>query len=393
MNKSIQSNADSFTEKQITEIRRDFPVTQDWIYMNHAGVAPISRRVAERMAEFNQDMLDHGAAHSLDWERDVATVRSMAAKLINAEPADIAFLKNTAEGINIIAHGIDWKPGDNVVVMDRDYPSNIYPWVNLEDRGVELRCVAPIDGVTDAQRILDAFDSRTRCASITFVDWCSGHRLELQTIGEACEERDILFLVDPMQGLGAFELDVKKSRIGALPCGAWKWLLGPTGVAIFYCPKPTRERIRQQFVGADCVVDAENYLDYDFTLLPSAKRFEYAMLDYAAIMGLGGALEQVESVTGDMTQISPISDRVLDLTQLLIDKAAAKGYKHYGPADRSLRSGIVSIEHERHPAREVRRRLYRESVLASVRDGRVRLAPHYYMTEDEIMRVVDLLPE
>ncbi len=393
MKKTTEMDAGSLSEEQIALIRNDFPITQNWIFMDHAGVSPISRRVAEKTARFHQDVLHHGAAHTLDWERDVAQVRQMAAKLINAEPQDIAFLKNTAEGINVIAQGIDWRSGDNVVVMDRDYPSNIYPWFNVEDRGVEVRRVAPIDGITEPQHIIDAFDSRTRCASVTFVDWCSGYRLDLEAIGEACETRDILFLVDPMQGLGAFDLDVKQCRIDALACGAWKWLLGPVGIAIFYCPESTRERIKQRFVGADCVVDAENYLDYDFTLLPSARRYEYAMLDYGNVMGLGGALEQIEAVTGDLSRLAPISDRVLDLTDILIEKAVGKGYKLYGPSDRTARSGIVSIEHSSHSARDVRRRLHREGVLSQVRDDHLRLSPHYYMTENEMGRVVDLLPE
>ena len=212
--------------------------------MNHAGVAPLSRQVQNAMVGFTEDATLHGAVHADDWAETAEVCRTRAAQLINANATEIAFMKNTTQGILIAANGIDWQAGDNIVTTAVEFPANVYPWWSLKERyGVSTRMVPERDGRIHIEDIASEIDERTRVLTISHVEFASGFRNDIEALGELCRERDIWFVVDAIQGLGVVEVDVKSCNIDILAADGHKWLLAPEGAAIFYCADEKQEQI------------------------------------------------------------------------------------------------------------------------------------------------------
>src|SRR5438552_3061265 len=185
-------------------LREQFPVSQRWAYLDHAAVAPLSGPAQNAMADWAKDMVENGHVHEPGWNQRVEGVRQLAARLIHAsDPLDIAFVKNTSEGIGIVAEGFPWKAGDNVIIAADEYPANVYPWMNLSDRGVEVRTVPSRQGRILIDDIISLMDARSRIVSLSHVEFATGFRNDLAAIGELCRQRGVLFFVDAIQSLGA----------------------------------------------------------------------------------------------------------------------------------------------------------------------------------------------
>ena len=322
--------------------RAEFPVTKNYIYMNHAGVAPLSKRVRDAMTDFVQDATDNGAVNMESWEETVEMCRSASAQLINADASEIAFMKNTTQGILIAANGIDWREGDNVVTTAVEFPANVYPWWSLKDRyGVETRMVPENHGKIDPNDIIASIDNKTRVVTLSHVEFASGFRNDIRTIGETCRERNIWFVVDAIQSLGAIDVDVKSCCIDILAADGHKWLLAPEGAAIFYCTKDKLERLINTNVGWASVMNPREFLDYDLTLKPDATRFEEGSHNNTGLNGLNAAIDLLLEVG-----ISTIESRVLELTLKLIAGLEDKGYYVTTPKDDYDRAGIVIFENE-----------------------------------------------
>ena len=193
--------------------------------MNHAAVAPISRRVRDAMVGLLDDVQQFGAEHWQGWVETYGGVRRSLAQLINAEPDEIAFAKNTSEGISFFANGLDWQPGDEVISIEGEFPANFYPWKALQKRGVVLRLVPAEEGRVSQESILRALTPRTRVLTVSFVQYLSGFRLDLEKLGKACAAHDCLLFVDAIQGLGAFPVDVRRANIAGLAADSHKWML------------------------------------------------------------------------------------------------------------------------------------------------------------------------
>ena len=357
--------------------------------MNHAGVAPLSRRVQDAMVAFIEDATVNGAVNAEEWAETAEVCRAAAAQLINAATTEIAFMKNTTQGILIAANGIDWREGDNVVTTAVEFPANVYPWWNLKERyGVETRMVPERDGCIHLEDIAAAIDKRTRVVTISHVEFASGYRNDIQAIGTLCREQDIWFVVDAIQSLGAIEVDVKTSQIDILAADGHKWLLAPEGAAIFYCADEKRERLINTNVGWASVVNPRDFLDYDLTLKPDATRFEEGSYNSVGLYGLNAAIELIHEVG-----IANIEARILDLTARLITGLEAKGYRIITPKIEAARAGIVIFESTKHttPA-EIYAALLEHHIITAERGSGVRVSPHFYNTEVEIERLLDVLP-
>lgn len=371
----------------LDEIRQEFPVVERWLYLNHAAVSPISRRVCTAIEALVRDHNEHAAMHTREWEARHAEVRGLAAQLINAGPEEIAFVKNTSEGLSMAANGIDWREGENVVITDVEFPANVYPWLNLKGRGVDVRFVAERNGRIGADDIRAAVDARTRAVSISLVEYGNGFRNDIATIGALCRERGILFIVDGIQALGALRFDLAETPVDILTADAHKWLMGPEGIGLFYCSRQVMDRISLYEVGWHTVAHAEDYATYDFTLAPDARRFECGTLNTVGIYGLGAALELILEVGIDVIQ-----SRLRVLTDGLIEGLRSKGYRILSPRGDGEWSGIVTFASERYPVPDLHKTLRSQNIITARRGGGVRVSPHYYNTEDELRRVVEALP-
>ena len=369
--------------------RNEFPVTETYIYMNHAGVAPLSRRVRDVMAGFLEDATLNGAVNAKRWEEEAEACRGVAAQLINADVTEIAFMKNTTQGILIAANGIDWRAGDNVVTTAVEFPANVYPWWSLKERyGVQTRMVPEHAGRIHAEDIAAAIDERTRAVTISHVEFASGFRNDIQALGKICRDRDIWFIVDAIQSLGAIEVDVQSCDVDILAADGHKWLLAPEGAAIFYCADEKRERLINTNIGWASVVNPRDFLNYDLTQKPDATRFEEGSYNSVGLYGLRAAIELLLEI-GTPT----IQARILELTAHLIEGLEAKGYRIITPRANSERAGIVIFESDRITPTEIYERLHAENIITAERGSGVRVSPHFYNTTSEIERLLEVLPD
>jgi len=259
--------------------RAEFPVTGHLIYLNHAGVAPLCRAAAEAMHELADDALLYGSFHYDEWLDAYEGVRKAAAQLLGSEREEIAIVKNTSEGISTVATGLDWQAGDKVVAFQEEFPANYFPWKRLEKRGVRVEWLS----VADPLERIDEAARGARLLAISFVQYLSGHRADLQAIGEICHRRGTIFFVDAIQGLGAFPLDVNACHIDALAADGHKWLLGPEGCGILYIRRELQDRVDPVEFGWTNVAHYADYASRDMSLRPDAGRYECGTLNLSLI--------------------------------------------------------------------------------------------------------------
>lgn len=371
----------------IDEIRNGFPVTRNWIYMNHAGIAPISQNVYRAMDGMLQDVTRNGMANLPEWDDVCSRTRESAARLIGADASEIAFVKNTSDGILTAANGLTWRQGDNVVIPDRGFPANVYPWLNLQPQGVEVRRVPEVDGRIPLNDLLNAVDDRTRVLSVSSVEFASGFRHDLREIGRFCRARGVLFFVDAIQSLGVLSLDVADAEIDFVSADAHKWLLGPEGIGVFYCSHRARPHLRVVNLGWANVVAPRDFLSYDTTLLPNAQRFECGTLNTVGVHGLRAGLDLLLRIG-----IESIEARVLSLTDQLCAGLEEKGCRVVSSRARGEKSGIVVFHHARIDTESIFRKLSDARVVCAIRGGGIRLSPHFYNTEEEVDHVLDAIP-
>ena len=361
----------------------EFPVRRNLIYLNHAAVAPLSRRAAAAMQRLAEDCRDHGSLHYDQWLAAYEGVRVAAATLINGRKSEIALVKNTSEGIATIAMGLDWKSGDRMVAFREEFPANFYPWKRLEEKGVAVTWLSvddPLDRIDEAVR-------GARLLAISFVQFLSGYRAPVSVIGEICRRNRCIFLVDAIQGLGAFPLDVRASRIDAMAADGHKWLLGPEGCGILYISQELQDRVEPVEFGWTNVAGYADYGSRDMTLRPDAGRYEPGTLNTIGCFGLRAAIELILEV--GVGEIAPV---VQNLGNRIATGVAEKGYEVMALRTPETGAGIVSFRKSGFTDIDLVRRLRAANIAAAPRAGWVRTSPHFYIPPEDIDRMLEVLP-
>ena len=369
----------------IKNIRKEFPVTDECIFFDHARVAPLPERVRKVVTAFVDDATRFGTVHYENWILELERTRKNFTQLINADIDEVAFIKNTSEGISIVANGFDWQPGDNIVIPDIEFPANVYPWWNLKQRGVETRMAKSVEGRILFDDLVKHVDDRTRILSISSVECNSGFRNDLNRIGTFCKEKGILFIVDAIQSLGVLPMDVKRDHIDFLSADGHKWMLSVEGLGGFYISKEVVDKIRPVTMGWGNVVNAENFMDYDLTLKKDAKKFEEGSLNTMSIHAFGAALDLLLE-----TGIDNIEERVMHLGDRIISELNRRDIEIYNSTLSEERSGNISFALDKDVG-SLYSYMLENKVKLTVRDGLVRFSPHFYNNEDEILKVFDLL--
>jgi selenocysteine lyase/cysteine desulfurase len=361
----------------------EFPVTEHLIYLNHAAVAPPCRRAADAMKGLADDASHFGSLYYDAWLETYEGLRRAAARLINASAEEIAIVKNTSEGISTVALGLDWKPGDRIVVFQEEFPSNYYPWLRLEKRGIELTRLSIYDPL---EKIAEAIPG-ARLLAASYVNYLSGFRADLKSIGELCREHGCFFFVDAIQGMGAFPIDVEACHIDALAADGHKWLLGPEGNGVLYVRKRWLDAIEPVEFGWMNPVSYADYSSRDMTLRPDAARYECGTLNTIGCYGLRAAIEFLLEV--GVEQIGPA---VMQAADQLAAGVRAKGYELIARRTAETGSGIVTFRHPCIDARQIVSELTRNRILAAPRQGWIRASPHFYVSPEAIEQVVKVLP-
>jgi selenocysteine lyase/cysteine desulfurase len=358
-----------------------FPILQKWDFFNHAAVCPLPHAAAEVLRAFATQAEDASYLHA-DWYPKVEGLRDSTAKLINCHPDEVALVKNTSEGLSIVAQGIDWKPGDRIVTTAIEYPANMYPWIDLAKRKqIELVTAEP-----RTEAILAALDHpKTRILSISHVQFATGLRHDLVTLGEFCLQRNILFCVDAIQSLGILPVDVRRMHIDFLAADGHKWLLGPEGAGIFYCRRELTQQIHPPLIGWLNIVKSADYDHYEFTLRPDARRFECGTHNVPGFLMLKASIDLLLDAG-----IDAISARMKALTDRMVDGLREIGCKIASPRNADEWSGIVSFECPSGRHAELAGVLREEHrIEVAVRGGRIRASPHFYNTEAQIDGLVE----
>lgn len=357
-------------------LRDQFPAAEVAVQFDHASVGPISRRAAEAMQRLAQVYTQVGFPDS--WRDDVEHVRGQVAELVGSSPGNIAFSQNTSTGLSIAANGIGWRPGDNVVLPEREFPSNYYPWMNLEPRGVQLRTVSAPTGRPGVADIAAAIDGRTRVVTVSAVHFSDGHRYDLDAIGEVCRSRGVLFVVDGTQAVGALAVDVERSGIDLLAVGSHKWMLGPAGAGFVHVSDRGLDQIRPDVVGWLSVREPFAF-DYQLDMPPTADRFEPGTPNLIGTVGLGAAVS-IFLERG----VQQVERDVITLTDVLCERLAARGAEIVSPRAPGQRSGIVIFRTADASPEELYARLVTAGVKCAPRGGGIRFSPHCYNNDDDI---------
>jgi cysteine desulfurase / selenocysteine lyase len=370
-----------------TPYRPLFPITERYALFNHAGVSPVNTRSLAAMQQFNERTAREPFSNFREQvEAQLRDLRERLVRLVNARSIDeIALMPNTATGINIAALSLPLRPGDNVLVLDGDYPANIYPWMNLARRGVLTKFVPARDGGLDLDLLQSRIDSHTRVIAMSTVVFATGFRNDIEAVGQICKERGIYFVVDGIQSLGALPFDVQAANVDFLAAGSQKWLLGPIGAGFLYVRRELLpELVAGPYVGSASVVDPANFLDYNFTLHSTAERFNLGSSGIMNQLGLRESVALIQEIG-----IERIAERVLMLAGVAIGDLQERGYRISADTAPEHRSGIVIVEVEDPTAACAR--LHEAGIICIPRGKGFRIAAHFYNTEEEILRVGEIL--
>lgn len=368
----------------------EFPVARDSIFMAHAGVTILPRRVVRAMNEYLEMCCVQHQESGEVW-RTLNETRGVAARLIGARASEISLLGPTSLGLSLVANGLPWSAGDELVCYHDDYPANVYPWMDLQRRGVVLKFLEPAEpGTITPECVARALTSRTRMVALASCHYFTGYRIDVDAIGRMLRERGIWFCLDAIQSVGAFETRV--DHVDFLSADAHKWMLGPMAAGIFYVREELQETLRPSLLGAWNVVSPNFIAQDEVRFERGGRRYEPGVLNAAGIIGMKAAMEMLLELG-----IGGVSRRLLGLKAHLVPRLEALGYEVLSPAGGDAASSITTVRREGGaPLERVFEHLARNRVVISLRHNRagrshLRFSPHFYNTEGEIDRVVELI--
>ncbi|MEZ6140698.1 MAG: aminotransferase class V-fold PLP-dependent enzyme [Zavarzinella sp.] len=366
--------------------RNYFPVCEKWAFFDHAAVCAPPSVCRDKIAEYSADLSENGIASFLKWHEQVIAARSTVGRLLNCAADDICFVGSTTQGIGIVAEGFPWQPGDEVITFAEEYPSNQYPWLNLQEKLVNVVNIPSRGNKIAIDDIMKAITPRTRVLAISSVEFGSGFRNDLVTISEICQKNQIFLFVDAIQSLGVQPIDLQSLPMDALAADSHKWLLGPEGAGIFYLKREWVERFHAIGVGWNSVVHPANFSSIDFRLKPHAGRFEGGTINVAGILGMAASMNLLLEVG-----IDSVWDKVNSLTQYFAEKIASAGWSVFSAREEPFRSGIVSIDYPGKDLKKVMATCRNEKIIVNVRSDRLRISPHFYNTIEELDHLIDVL--
>jgi cysteine desulfurase/selenocysteine lyase len=315
----------------------------------------------------------------------VDETKELLSVLINANPDRLAFVDNTSNGLNIIAQSIEWKKGDRILLNDIEFPANVYPFLNLKRLGVEVDFVKSENGIVTADDIINSVKNGTKMISVSFVQFLSGYKIDLEKVGNYCRSNNIVFCVDGIQGIGAANIDVQKSKIDFLSSGTQKWLMGLQGLAFIYITEELQRKIHPANLGWLSVNNAWNLLDYKLDLKASANVFQGGTLNSFGIYALNSSLRLFQEFG-----FNNVAENVSSNSIYFIDSLIKQGYQPIlGNCDKQNIAGIVTYMPENPD--QVFESLSKKNIICSLREGQIRFSPHFYNTKEEIDTVVDEL--
>lgn len=369
------------------ELRSRFPHTADTVYLNHAATGPLSGPVMEAIQAYLTERHRTNIENYFNFACTVDSARSRAARLIGAPVERVEFAPNTSYALNVLAQGFPWKKGDRIAVPGCEFPANVYPFLNLERHGVHVDFIPHHQGVIYLEDVERTLRPETRLLTISWVQFLSGFRIDLHAVGKLCKERGIVFCVDAIQGLGALQLDVEACGIDFLATGGHKWIMAAQGIGFLYLTDELQQRLQPAAAGwLHGPVDWENFFEYELKFFDDASRFRLGTLNNVGVASLDAALGLHEEA-GPLWCERQVLERVRQLSDGLRDL----GLRRYGSTEPSAASGIVTVDHPQ--IDELHHFLENRRVMTALRQRKLRFAPTYYNSPEEIEHVLLLVKE
>jgi selenocysteine lyase/cysteine desulfurase len=361
------------------------------IYLNHAAVAPWPDRTVAEVVRFAQENGFNGSAHYAHWLSIESELRRLLAKLINAPSGDdVALLKSTSEGLSLIAYGLDWQVGDNIVSIAQEFPSNRIVWESLKSQGVEVRLLDLKHSRDPEDELIALCDENTRLLSVSSVQYAAGERMQLLYLGEYCKAHDIIFVVDAIQSLGAYPFDLSTCHADIVVADGHKWMLGAEGVALFYCHPALRPRLKLHQFGWHMVESMGEFDRTDWQPAQNARRFECGSPNMLGIHALHASLSLIHEIG-----LNTISAEISKNAAFVIDQVDAAGFELLTPREPQKRAGIVTFRVPDRNNQALYQGLMQQKVMCAHRGGGIRFSPHFYNhqkeIEDAFQRPSDLL--
>lgn len=375
------------TKINLSKYRKEFPFTNQVTFLNHASFGPLPQRSWIATLEYYK-YLRLEKTEDIDEEsfKKLDEIRVAIAKMIKAKPSEIGYCPNTSYGLNIAVWGLDLKPGDKILISDVEFPANVYPWTNLKQKGVSIKFVPSRNKCFDMDYFVKAIDRRTKVLSLSFVQFFNGFKNDLKTIGEICEEKNIFFVVDGIQGIGSVDLDVKECKIDLLSCGGQKWLLSSLGTGFFYLSSQAKRKINPMFfgwLGVDWKLKFTDLLRYDLPPFTSVRKFEIGTYPYSLIWTMHSSMKLFSQIG-----IKNIEKHNLLLLDLLVDHLRKKDYQIKSSLESIHRSSILSFSGKK--TKDLHEKLLKHKIMVSYREGSIRVSPHFYNTTEEMERLIEL---
>ncbi len=370
-------------------VRALFPVTERAIYLNHAAVSPPPLATIEAIQSQLKDVSENGSVNFRNWVAVKERARKLVAGMLGARPEQVAFMRNTSDGLSTVANGLDWHPGDNLVTFRNEFPSNIYPWLRVRDAlSVEVRMCQERDGRIDLDELIGLIDGRTRLVAISQIQYASGFRADLERIGRAARSHDALLVVDVIQALGVVPIDVDSELIDVAAAGCHKWLLTPEGVGLLYLSARARERIQPTLVGWISVPNLEDYNNFEQGWNRGTLPWETGTGPASLLHGLEASLNLLTA-----TGIANIQSYLETLTDHLCERLRNTDYEVVSSRRSGEKSQIVCIRHNAGlTSMDLYSHLKKRDIITAPRGDRLRISPHFYNSFEDIDELVNALP-
>ena len=382
-------------EENVQDIRQlFFPITRTSIYLNHAANGPLPRPVARTLHEYIDDTSLFGGIHQSRWREYERGAYRRLASMIGTRPDQVALTTSTSDGLMTIAQGLRWQPGDTIITAESEFPSNVYPWLNLQEHGVQVQLVPARDNRILVEDIFERITTHTRLVSLSFVEFSTGYRNDIATIARYCHEHGIICGIDAIQALGALDVNVQALGIDYLAAASHKWLLSPHTTGILYVSDGLLSQLRIPRRSWFSVEAPFDFFNYEQPLKPGAARFEHSSSNLLPRVGLDAALGVFESINGGM---QAVETRILGLTDYAIAGLERLGYRVVSPREDLCRSGIVCFQP--HPevreltAQQIVDELASRNIYLAARSNMVRISAHFYNTLEDIDTLLNALDE
>lgn len=371
------------------ELRALFPITRQYIYLNHAAVSPPPIPTIRAVEAQLKDVHENGSTNFRSWLATKEKARELLANLLGARPEQVAFMRNTSDALSTVANGLKWRAGDNIVTFSREFPSNIYPWLRIRDTfGVEVRLCEERGGRIDLAELESLVDQNTRVVAISHVQYASGFKLDVERLGRFVRQRDALFVVDTIQALGVVPTNVEAQYIDVAAGGGHKWLLTPEGVAYLYLSDRARERIQPTLVGWISVPDPDDYFNFEQGWNRGTLAWETGTGPAALLHGFKASLDLLSGFGAQNA-----AHYLEELTDYLCERLKPTNYDIVSSRLSGEKSHIVCIHHRGGlSAMALYAHLMAKKIVTAPRADRLRIAPHIYNTQNEMDEFIKSLP-